>query len=362
MDYLQDKLQEVEQTMKTTIEKVESRFEAKMNAVEDSLQKAMKVELQEIQQASKERHTILQAKLDKHEVEIMERIEKVNSKIGTRVQAFEDTLKKSVETNEDNTGAKLEGLKKQLISKIDHMRLHQEAETKSFQETSQTELKKLMPLIKALVPLHSCRQAPVNYSDKYMIKAGINSQPFEVFCEQNKFDGGWTVIQHRFDGSVDFYRGWSEYRNGFGNLDGEFWLGLEYVHQLTKNRPHELLVEIKDFHGNYGYAKYSEFELGSETESYALKKLGIYSGTAADSMKWNKNEKFSTFDRDNNPSHAYYAELRHGAWWYWSSTLSNLNGRYQNTTEDWSAMTWYTFKVDWLGLSYSRMMIRDIVN
>ena len=42
-----------------------------------------------------------------------------------------------------------------------------------------------------------------------------------VFDDQS----GWTVIQRRLDGSVDFYRGWSDYVNGFGSLIGEYWIG-----------------------------------------------------------------------------------------------------------------------------------------
>lgn len=33
------------------------------------------------------------------------------------------------------------------------------------------------------------------------------------------------VFQRREDGSVNFFRGWEAYREGFGKLTGEHWLG-----------------------------------------------------------------------------------------------------------------------------------------
>lgn len=100
---------------------------------------------------------------------------------------------------------------------------------------------------------------------------------FEVFCDQKTDRGGWTVFQRRRDGSVDFYRAWNEYKNGFGNLNGEFWLGLDKIHRLTVHGDYKLRVDLEDFEGNKAYAEYSSFGVTSEKAKYVLS-LGSYSG------------------------------------------------------------------------------------
>ncbi|KFB35718.1 hypothetical protein ZHAS_00002617 [Anopheles sinensis] len=172
----------------------------------------------------------------------------------------------------------------------------------------------------------SCGEEPTKVSGKYLLQ--INKEQFEGVCEQSLFGGGWLVIQHRFNGSVDFYRNWTEYRRGFGNIDQEFWIGLERLHQLTTSQSHQLLVEVQDSTGEYKYAQYSTFEIGSEAEQYTLNVLGTFNGTATDSLRAHVGLKFVTFDRENMVQGYNRAIAYGGAWWYADGYYSNLNGRY----------------------------------
>ena len=117
------------------------------------------------------------------------------------------------------------------------------------------------------------------------------SGAFDVFCDQKTAGGGWTVFQKRLDGSVDFYRGWNDYKRGFGNLNGEFWLGLDKIHRLTKTR-NKLRVDLEDTTGNAVYAEYDMFAVTSERTKYQLS-LGTYSG---DDLK--KGPHLKSFNRN----------------------------------------------------------------
>ena len=157
--------------------------------------------------------------------------------------------------------------------------------------------------------------------------------------------GGWTVFQRRQDGSVDFYRYWTDYENGFGNLTGEFWLGLSKIHRLTKEGSNTLRVDLGDFDNNTRYANYSTFNVSDGSTEYILT-VGGYSGTAWDSLWWHNGWRFSTRDNDNDDwSGANAAQWASGAWWYHNGYDSNLNGRYFNaSTTNGQGIRWNHWK------------------
>ena len=109
-------------------------------------------------------------------------------------------------------------------------------------------------------------------------------KPIQVFCDMITDGGGWTVFQKRLDGSVDFYLKWESYKNGFGDLSGEFWLGNDNLHRLTAADDVMLRVDLEDFEGNITYAEYTNFNVADEADNYRLFVEG-YNGTAGDSLR-----------------------------------------------------------------------------
>ena len=146
--------------------------------------------------------------------------------------------------------------------------------------------------------------------------------------------GGWTVFHKRFNGFVGFYRRWDEYKQGFGDVTGEFWLGNEKIHLLTEI-PSQLRVEIKTKNSGNKYAKYSNCTVTNEASNYTLF-VGFYSGTATDQLTPHNGMAFTTKDRDNDEDSSNCAISGKGAWWYKSCWNSNLNSNYGDTTYIWN--------------------------
>ncbi|XP_034666298.1 ficolin-2-like [Drosophila subobscura] len=194
----------------------------------------------------------------------------------------------------------------------------------------------------------------------YRVLAEKNDQLSKI-NQTSESLSGWTVIQRRFDGSVEFNRNWRDYRDGFGDPRGEFFIGLKKLHMMTAADPQELYIDLGDVDGTYRHAKYDNFIVGSEEESFVLKSLGNYSGNAGDSLREHEKEKFATDDRDspNKCVHSY-----DGPWWFNGSSCgkSSLNGKYfkEGIADGRNGISWghwnmFDYK---LSLTFVKMTIR----
>ncbi|KAI6076003.1 Fibrinogen C domain-containing protein 1 [Aix galericulata] len=224
---------------------------------------------------------------------------------------------------------------------------------------------------------------------------------------------GWggQVFQRREDGSVNFFRGWEAYRDGFGKLTGEHWLGLKRIHVLTIQGTYELRIDLEDFDNGTAFAHYGSFGVGifsvdPEEDGYPVS-IADYSGTAGrvlgtrrvspsapygigephggggvwdpqgegweepftapfplagDSFLKHNGMKFTTKDLDNDHSENNCASFYHGAWWYRNCHTSNLNGQYLKGHHssyadgiEWSSWTGWQYS-----LKFTEMKIRPV--
>ena len=97
-----------------------------------------------------------------------------------------------------------------------------------------------------------------------------------------------------------FYCYWTDYQQGFGNLSGEFWLGLDKIHRLTSDTT-QLHIDLQDFEGNSRYAQHTSFSVRDSESNYNLSVSG-FSGNAGHSFGDLSGYQFRTRDRDNDTS------------------------------------------------------------
>ncbi|XP_063846529.1 microfibril-associated glycoprotein 4-like [Scylla paramamosain] len=182
-----------------------------------------------------------------------------------------------------------------------------------------------------------------------------------VFCDHTVDGGGWTVFQRRTSDAIrqDFYRTWVEYQLGFGDLEGEFWLGLDLLHQLTSTTLQQLRIDLDDYEGEHRWAKYGFFHVGAPETKFRLS-VGRYGGDAGDSLSGQSGYPFSTHDADNDTWHDNCAKKFRGAFWYAACHKANLNG-YQfmgNHTSFADGIIWYEWKGHHYSLKRTSMMTR----
>ncbi|CAG9770419.1 unnamed protein product [Ceutorhynchus assimilis] len=180
----------------------------------------------------------------------------------------------------------------------------------------------------------------------YLISPG-DGEPILAHC-----DNGWTTIQKRYDGSINFNRNWNEYGNGFGSATGEHWLGNRNLHHLTKDNCTMLKINMKDIYGKYWEATYDHFHIADYTQGFRLT-VSHYHGNASDAMDYQNRMEFSTIDNDRDISNTHCASNYEGGWWFSHCQHANLNGRYN------LGLTWFdSSRNEWIAVAQSEMNVK----
>ncbi|XP_004077462.2 angiopoietin-2 [Oryzias latipes] len=198
-------------------------------------------------------------------------------------------------------------------------------------------------------------------SGVYTLTIPNTTMEVKAFCDMETEGGGWTVLQKRFDGQVDFHRTWEEYKKGFGEPSGEFWLGNEFVSRLTNQRAYKLRIELSDWEENSAFSQYDQFSLSSEAQNYKIHLKG-YSGTAGKiSSIGQPGSDFSTKDADNDKCVCKCSQLTTGGWWFDACGPSNLNGMFYQRGQNanrFNGIKWYYWRGSGYSLKSTAIMMR----
>ncbi|NXK78443.1 ANGL3 protein, partial [Amazona guildingii] len=222
----------------------------------------------------------------------------------------------------------------ELEDKLNHIGLQEHAENSFVEELTEPEDTPVPVRNATAVTYRSDGTAPdctalynsgTRSSGVYTIKPN-GSEAFDVYCEM-KFGSSWTVIQKRVDGSLDFNQTWDAYTSGFGDLNEEFWLGLNKTYSITKQGDYILRIELQDWKDNKRYIEYA-FSLGGPETDYTLQLSRMF-GSIPNALPEQTELRFSTADHEANITNDYNCPENYlGGWWHSECEETNLNGKY----------------------------------
>ncbi|TKS79860.1 Tenascin-R [Collichthys lucidus] len=174
------------------------------------------------------------------------------------------------------------------------------------------------------------------------------SQGVQVYCDMTTDEGGWIVFQRRQNGLTDFSRKWSDYRVGFGNLEDEFWLGLDNIQRIAAQGRYELRIDMKDGQESV-YANYDKFSIGDARNLYKLR-IGEYNGTAGPALLDKKTETMTSLSLTVPCLTKEPGGTR-------TATGANLNGKYGESRHS-QGINWYHWKGHEFSIPFVEMKMR----
>jgi len=148
------------------------------------------------------------------------------------------------------------------------------------------------------------------------------------------------IQQNTNNGSVLFNRSWAEYKVGFSDSRGNYWLGNDLLSQLTMTGRYKLRIDLQSrSNRRWYYAEYSTFIVYPESTNYRLNVSG-YSGIAGwDAFGYHNGMQFTTFDRDNDHG-SHNCAVRYGGGWWFNSCYQCCVNCYK-VYREWVGFEWF---------------------
>ena len=189
--------------------------------------------------------------------------------------------------------------------------------------------------VAVILPIFLCR----TYVSSGVYKAQTDcscdsSSPFatvniDMYCNMKTTNGGltggWTVRQRNRKGSkVSFDKPWTEFEEGFGDLNTEFWYGLKWLHCLTKSSEWEMRLDYQKNDKSWSYMHYTQFKVGTAEQEYPLT-VGGSTGIGGDYFRNHNKHKFTAKDNDNDVLNSNCAQNYKAGWWYYRCYDVNIN-------------------------------------
>ena len=124
--------------------------------------------------------------------------------------------------------------------------------------------------------------------------------------------GGWTRIMNRVDNTTAFYRSWSDYKYGFGDINGNHWLGFNSINNILSTG--DFMVRFEFENTQLDYFEVDLIKIGSESENFILTLGQLTNFTVKPYLEHNNRSEFRTYDYNfgsNNCPNNYQA-----GWWF----------------------------------------------
>ncbi|KAI0234249.1 Angiopoietin-1 [Lamellibrachia satsuma] len=176
-------------------------------------------------------------------------------------------------------------------------------------ETTRNQFVTFVPLSSkaSVVQLRHLTSGGVNHTVALLEPAAA---PFCVFCTLDRS----MIVQRRVAPfRLGFNRTWHEYKTGFGNPTGEFWVGLENIHSIVSHpSQYALSLQVRMRSGARHYSEVDNFRILDESQQYKIASVGSY--TVKGSRKFvYLGTTFATRDVDQK----YHCGARFNGFWHW---------------------------------------------